>query len=286
MAFKPLSEEIELMSSGRTGWWSSVRSHQNTQAPGSERIYGVTVGVVTNNQDPDGRFRVKVELKYYFQGEESDWLRIAMPLAGPEMGMYMLPEVHDEVLVSFLNGDPNSAIVIGCLFNGKDKFPQKIKTTPDNKELAIPNSEQGGKNNYRFFHSRSGHTLMFSDEEGKCHVSMRTMSGNEFVMDDTDGKEKIQLYDKDNKQWMEIDVPKKTITIQTDTGDICLKAKKKILLECEDFELKASKTIKTDSGTTTDLKVGTAASIKSGGGMVIKNGGDLLQNAPMIKLNC
>ena len=97
---------------------------------------------------------------------------------------------------------------------------------------------------------------MFSDEDGKEHVSLRTKSGNELVLDDTSGKEKIQLYDKDNKQWMEIDVKEKKITIQTDTGDIYIKAKKKIVMECEDFSLKASKTIKVESGKTTEHKAG------------------------------
>jgi len=255
------------------------------QSPGGERIHGVQIGTVTNNVHPDGEFMVKVNLPYYFSQDESWWYRISMPMAGKERGMYILPEVGDEVLVCFLNGSPNDGIIIGSVYNGKDKFPQKLKVSPDNKELKIPNSDQGGENNYRFFHSRSGHTLMFSDEKGKMHVSLRTQAGNEFVMDDTDGKEKIQLYDKDNKQWLEIDVPKKTITLQTDTGDICLKAKKKILLECEDFELKASKSAKMTSGTSTDIKAGSTMKTESGSTMDIKAGGVMTQKAPTIKLN-
>lgn len=251
-----------------------------------DKLYGVYIGVVTNNKHPDGHYMVKVKFPYFYDTDESWWCRIAQGMAGNEMGgLYLLPEPGDEVLVSFLHGDPNQPIVVGSLWNGKDKLPQKITTTPDNKELKIPNVDQGGKNNYRFFKSRNGHTLMFSDEEGKLHVSLRTQAGNELVLDDTDGKEKIQLYDKDNKQWLQIDVPKKTITLQTDTGDIVLKAKKKILLECEDFELKASKSIKTDSGAQTELKAGSTAKFESGANMDIKAGGTMTQKAPTIKLN-
>lgn len=255
------------------------------QSPGNERILGVHIGVVTNNKHDKGSYEVKVKLPYFYDSDESWWCRISSPMGGGNRGMYLLPEPGDEVLVCFLNGDPNQGVVIGSLFNGKDKFPQKVKATPDNKELKIPNSDQGGENNYRFFQSRSGHTLMFSDEKGKMHVSLRTQAGNEFVLDDTDGKEKIQLYDKDNKQWLQIDVPKKTITLQTDTGDICIKAKKKILLECEDFELKASKSTKMTSGTSTEVKAGSTAKIESGASMDIKAGGTMTQKAPMIKLN-
>lgn len=250
-----------------------------------DKLNGVYIGVVTNNKHPDGEYMVKVKLKQFYDEEESWWCRIASSLAGGGRGFYNLPEVEDEVLVSFLNGDPNQGVLLGMMWNGKDKFPQELKTTPDDKALKIPNSEQGGKNNYRFFHSRNNHVLMFSDEEGKLHVSLRSSAGNELVLDDTSGKEKIQLYDKDNKQWMEISVPDKTITLQTDTGDIVLKAKKKILLECEDYVLKASKTIKAESGTSTEHKAGSTAKIESGSTMDIKAGGVMTQQAPTIKLN-
>lgn len=251
----------------------------------NEKLYGVHVGVVTNNKHPDGNYEVKVKLPYFSDTDESWWYRIGSGMGGPNRGLYMLPEVGDEVLVAFLKGDPNQGIVIGSVWNGKDKFPQTVKTSPDNKELKIPNVDQGGKNNYRFFQSREGHVLMFGDEPGKLHISMRSQAGNELVLDDSSGGEKIQLYDKDNQQWLEIDVPKKTITLQTDTGDIVLKAKKKILLECEDFELKASKSVKTTSGTSTEMKIGSTGKIESGSTMDIKAGGTFNQKAPLIKLN-
>lgn len=267
------------------GLGGSLQNLEGKLAP--ERLFGVHIGIVTNNKHPDGDYSVKVRLPYFFDAskDESWWCRIASPMAGKERGMYLLPEPDDEVLVAFLNGDPNQPLIIGSLWNGKDVFPKKIPVTPTETEYSIPNVDQGGKNNYRFFRSRSGHVLMFSDEEGKLRISLRSQAKNELVLDDTSGKEKIQLYDKDRKQWLEIDVPGKKITLETDTGDILIKAKNTITLDCKDLVVKAAQTIKVESGTTTEHKAGSSWKQESGAAMDIKAGGTMTQKAPMIKLN-
>lgn len=252
----------------------------------AEKIYGLHIGVVTNNQHPDGEHAVQFRLPNYFDDQNSWWARIATGMGGAEMGGFgFLPEVGNEVLVAFIDGDPNKPIVVAALWNGKDKIPQQIKVTEKNTALDIPNSKQGGKNNYRFLKTRSGHSMMFSDEDGKELISLRTKSGSELYLDDTSGSEKLRMYDKDNKQWFEVDVPGKKITLQTDTGEIYIKAKTKITMECEDFILKATKTVKAESGTTTEHKAGSSWKQESGSTTDIKAGGTMTQKAPMIKLN-
>lgn len=252
-----------------------------------ERLFGVHIGIVTNNVHPDGEYMVKVRMPYFFDPskDESWWCRIISPMAGKNRGLYMLPEPEDEVLVTFLNGDPNQPIVIGTMWNGKDVFPKKVKVTPDDTEYQIANSDQGGENNYRFFQSRDGHVMMFSDEAGKLRISLRTAGGNELVLDDSSGSEKVQLYDKDNKQWLEIDVPGKKITLQTDTGDILIKAKKTITLDCKDLVIKASKSVKMDSGTTTELGATGNMSLKTSGNMNMTSTGQMTQKGSKINLN-
>ncbi len=267
------------------GLGGSAHNSEAKLAP--ERLFGVHIGVVTNNVHPDGEYMVKVRLPYFFDPskDESWWCRIISPMAGKGRGLYVLPEVDDEVLVAFLNGDPNQPVLVGMLWNGKDVFPKKVKVTPDDTEYKIPNVDQGGDNNYRFFQSREGHVLMFSDEKGKLRVSLRSQAKNELVLDDTDGKEKIQLYDKDNKQWLEIDVPNKVITLQTDTGDILIKAKKTITLDCKDLVIKAQKTIKVNSGTTTELTAGQNMSLKTNANMDLTATGNITQKGATINLN-
>ena len=81
----------------------------------------LAIGIVTNNKDDEKQGRVKVKFPALDEQLESDWLRIATPNAGPPRGVLMLPQVGDEVLVGFENGDTRRGYVLGSLWNGKDK---------------------------------------------------------------------------------------------------------------------------------------------------------------------
>ena len=81
----------------------------------------LVIGLVSNNKDDEKLGRVKVKFPALDDTLESDWLRIATPNAGPQRGVLMLPQVNDEVIVGFENGDTRRGYVLGSLWNGKDK---------------------------------------------------------------------------------------------------------------------------------------------------------------------
>jgi uncharacterized protein involved in type VI secretion and phage assembly len=167
--------------------------HSLTDASG--RIYGVVIGIVTENkdtdsqdqQDSDKRGKVKVRFPWLSEKEGGTWARVATLMAGNDRGIFYLPEVEDEVLVAFEHGDVRYPYVLGALWNGKDKPPA---TNAD------------GKNNKRLIKSRSGMTIL---------------------LDDTSGSEKIEIADKDSQNKIMIDMANKKISI-TSNGDIELNA--------------------------------------------------------------
>jgi len=152
------------------------------------RVFGVVVGVVTNNQDPDGLGRVKVRFPWLSAADESHWARVVTPMAGNDRGLYLLPEVDDEVLVAFAHGRVELPYVLGALWNGKDKPPE---------------SNDDGKNAHRTLKSRSGHTLL---------------------LDDTDGAEQIKIVDAKGKESIVLDTANNTITITADQ-DVVIESK-------------------------------------------------------------
>jgi uncharacterized protein involved in type VI secretion and phage assembly len=129
-----------------------------------DRFYGVVVGIVTNNQDPDNMHRIKVHFPWLNQDHESNWARVATPMAGNGRGVYFLPEVDDEVLVAFEHGLIDQPYIIGSLWNGKDQAPE---------------SNQNGKNDHRAFKSRSGHILRFNDQDGQETIEIIDKTGND-----------------------------------------------------------------------------------------------------------
>lgn len=181
------------------------------QSENQSRVTGVFIGIVTNNQDPDKLGRIKVRFPKISKDNETDWIRIATLFTGTQFGSFFLPEVDDEVLVAFENGDINMPFVIGSLWNGVNK---PVETNED------------GKNNFGVIKTRSGHILRF---------------------DNTDGAEKIEVIDKTAKNSITIDSSTNTITITSD-ADITMTAKNgAINLDASDVVIKGSSSISIES---------------------------------------
>jgi phage protein D len=182
--------------------------HDNTLAElvsrqsGGSGSHSVVVGIVTNNQDPNGKGRVKVKFPWLAEGTESHWARIASPMAGKNRGMVFLPEVNDEVLLAFEHGDLNRPYVLGALWNGMDQPPE------GNKD---------GKNNIRKICSRSGHEIIFNDDSTarKEKIEVHTKAGHKILLDDSAGQEKIEIKDKTGKNVIKMDSVQNSITLSS-----------------------------------------------------------------------
>lgn len=192
----------------------------------ADRFYGLTVGIVTNTQDPDKLGRVKVRFPWLSDTEESHWARVVTPMAGKERGIYFLPEVEDEVLVAFEHGMMEFPYVLGALWNGKD---------------APPATNDDGKNNLRVIKSRSGHVI---------------------ILDDTAGEENITIADKTGKNMIIISSKENMISIMAD-ADITLESTNgKLKLSGKGIEIKSGAEIKIEASQNVDLKAGPQLNLK------------------------
>ena len=74
---------------------------------------GITVGIVSDIKDPEKKNRVKVRLLNRTDSlQETDYIRVMTPMAGKDYGAFFLPEVGDEVLVGFVDGDFTAPYVL------------------------------------------------------------------------------------------------------------------------------------------------------------------------------
>lgn len=154
-----------------------------------QRVAGVVLGVVTNISDSEHLGRVKVRFPWLSDEHESDWIRVLQLGAGGDRGLVLLPEVDDEVLVGFEQGDTRRPYVLGGLYNGVDTAP-----------FSPAVDEKAGTVEVRGWRSRSGNELVFTD---------------------TKGKEKIELRTKDSKVSFLLDAAKGALTVET-AGDVTL----------------------------------------------------------------
>ncbi|TMA18742.1 MAG: phage tail protein [Deltaproteobacteria bacterium] len=214
--------------------FAMLQKAQETASAADSKMFGVEVAIVTNVKDDDKLGRIKVCFPRLPGKPESDWVRVAQPAAGAGRGFYWLPHVNDEVLVAFERGEAHRPYVIGSLWNGKDK-PIKGAYEDENTTIFI-----------------------------------QTKSGHQIVLDDKSGQEKIVIADKSGNRTLTFDVKNKKFLVEAKEGDVEIHAEKKIILECEDLEIKTKKTGKIDIGSTFDLNVKDKANIKAGPQLNIK----------------
>jgi uncharacterized protein involved in type VI secretion and phage assembly len=107
---------------------------------------GLVIGIVTNNQDPEKMGRVKVKFPVLTedggQPVESDWARVLTPSAGTGRGVWMTPQVEEEVVCGFENDDARRPFVIGSLFNGRTKPIDDLRQNDDGS-FALVSTEKG-----------------------------------------------------------------------------------------------------------------------------------------------
>jgi phage protein D len=108
--------------------FANSAAHTLLGAVGSDRSGTVpgfgsqlVLGIVTNNDDPDGMGRVRVKYPALGSELEGTWARIAGPSAGKERGLLMLPVPGEEVLIGFEHDDTTRPYVLGSLYNGHDQ---------------------------------------------------------------------------------------------------------------------------------------------------------------------
>jgi uncharacterized protein involved in type VI secretion and phage assembly len=119
----------------------------------------VVIGIVTNNQDPDGMGRVRVKYPALSDDLEGTWARIATPAAGNQRGLLMLPVPGEEVLVAFEHADTTRPYVLGSLFNGKDKPGDKLTMNQDGS-FAVQSDHQIYEESKEDFTIKSGGKLV------------------------------------------------------------------------------------------------------------------------------
>jgi uncharacterized protein involved in type VI secretion and phage assembly len=168
---------------------------------------------VINLDDPESLSRVQVRV-LNFDGVDSHdgpiWARVACAFAGNNRGSFLLPDVGDEVLVVFVNGDPRMPIVVGGLWNGSSTSPETIS---------------GGRNRKKVIRSKNGVKLTMDDHDGQ----------EQFIAE-TPGGQKVTLKDGPGAVWIE---DSNGNSVKLETAGITVTASAKVTVNASTVEISA-----------------------------------------------
>ena len=125
----------------------------------------IVVGPAGDELHVDDHGRVKVHFhwdRYDESNEKSTcWVRVSQPWGGKGWGGYFIPRIGQEVIVDFLNGDPDRPIIVGRVYNDDQPIPYKSPTQSGFKTRSTPG---GGPANYN--------EIMFEDKKGEENINI------------------------------------------------------------------------------------------------------------------
>jgi phage protein D/phage baseplate assembly protein gpV len=235
--------------------------------PPDRRLAGVVIAQVSDVSDPQGRGRVKLTFPWLSDTYVSDWARSVQPGAGQDRGAMVVPEVGDEVLATFEQGDIRRPYVLGGLYNGVD--------TPKAGPIDLVDSGSG-EINRRSFVSRCGHRLDFLDQAGQTDgVTIRTGDDTLRLLMDATGT-KLTIHSDgtvlvEAKQGVTVDAAASTVELKG--GDIKLTGQNGVTIDGGGGAVKVTAgsdlsltglTAKLEGSTQAEVKGGATCSISAG----------------------
>lgn len=205
---------------------------------------------------------VKVKMPWLGDQIESGWLRVVTIGGGADRGFFVMPEVGDEVLVSFHDGDIRTGYVIGGLYNGTNKPPRVSDAVKDSNVHE------------KIWRSRAGHEIAFGDEDG-----------SEFVQIKTKGDEMVVRLDVANKL---LKITGNDVTLEntgkiniTSKGEVSIKSDGNLKMEAMNINLKAQQKVDVE-GLQVSVNGQTAAELKGGKVDVTASGPATVKGNPIM----
>lgn len=197
-------------------WFASKPGVNSMPASGlSPQVGGLMIGKVKQlDKDPLNENRILVVLPMMQDDSNAIWARMATYYATNKNGNFFIPEIDDEVVIGFLNSDPNFPVILGSLYSGK--IPPPYELTADNFTKAIV--------------TKSDCKIEFDDD--KKIINIKTPGKNEIIISD------------DAKGITAKDQNKNTITTNADGISLKDSNSNEIVMSAGGIEIKSSSDIK------------------------------------------
>jgi phage baseplate assembly protein V len=165
-----------------------------------KRFYGIVEAIITGVNDPNHEGRLQVQFPWFDDKSdhmETEWCRVALPSTGDGYGSFYPHRVGEEVAVAFVHGDMRFPIILGGLYNGKDKPP--THRDDDTEEIMI--------------RTHAGHVLRIADSQSKKRIEITDSSGNTILIDTEQNSIQIKASSKISIEGNDITIEGENVNI-------------------------------------------------------------------------
>ncbi|MBY0462959.1 MAG: type VI secretion system tip protein VgrG, partial [Alphaproteobacteria bacterium] len=264
-----------------------------------KRIYSNQTAIVTGPGgeevfcDKLGRIKIHFhwDIRNGLNENSSCWVRVAQNWAGGGWGGLVTPRIGMEVVVTFIEGDPDRPLVIGCVYNGKNTPPGYTTSSPTKSTFKTNSSKHASGFNELRFEDKAGSEEIYTHAEkdvvtviensrdekiNKSNDTLLIKKGSKYVtlsgggtthsLHIDNGDKKIKIV----KGNYSVQITSGNYSITLDKGDMKIKVNGDIKVEStKNITFKALKNIELKAGV--DIKVTAGKMIQSKAGTDIKN---------------
>lgn len=229
---------------------ASVKYRPPKRTP-KRRIAGAQTAIVVGKSGEeiwtDEHGRVKVQFHWDHKGKSDEnsscWVRVAQAWAGKSWGAIFTPRIGQEVVVSFLDGDPDRPLVTGAVYNGQNVPPYPLPGQQTKSTIKTNSSKGGGGSN----------EIRFEDKKESEELYLHAQ------------KDLVEVVEHDHTSTVKHN---ETVTVE---GDYTLKITGKLTIEAQGaVSIRSAVTFATEAGTAMTNKAGTELNAEAGGIHVVK----------------
>ncbi|MDB6444490.1 type VI secretion system tip protein TssI/VgrG [Pseudomonas sp. 21TX0197] len=270
---------------------TAYRPARITPKPRMHTQTALVVGKAGEEIWTDEYGRIKLQFPWDRTGKNDEtsscWVRVVLPWSGKGFGMQFVPRIGQEVIVTFIDGDPDRPLVTGCVYNGDNALPYALPANQTQSGIKTNSSKGGGGFNELRFEDKKDAEEVFLQAQKDFNINVLNDTTATVGHDETLTVQKARTRTvKDGDETVTLEKGKRSVTIQTGSDSLDVKDTRTVTVGSDQnhstggnyaHKVSGNYDLTVDGNLT--IKVSGTLTLQSGGSFAIKSGADLAAQA-------
>ncbi|PWK41334.1 type VI secretion system Vgr family protein [Pseudomonas sp. OV226] len=267
------------------------RPQRTTPKPRMHPQTALVVGKAGEEIWTDQYGRIKLQFPWDRDGKNDEtsscWVRVVLPWSGKGFGMQFVPRIGQEVIVTFIDGDPDRPLVTGCVYNGDNALPYALPANQTQSGIKTQSSKGGGGFNELRFEDKKDAEEVFLQAQKDFKINVLNDTTATVGHDETLTVQNARTRTvKDGDETVTLEKGKRSVTIQTGSDTLDVKDSRTVKVGADqthstggnyEHQVTGNYSLMVDGNLT--IKVTGTLTLESGGTFSMKSGADFAAEA-------
>ncbi|HWV09199.1 MAG TPA: type VI secretion system tip protein TssI/VgrG [Pseudomonas sp.] len=259
---------------------TAYRPPRSTPKPRMHTQTALVVGKAGEEIWTDEYGRIKIQFPWDRDGKNDEtsscWVRVALPWSGKGFGMQFIPRIGQEVIVTFIDGDPDRPLVTGCVYNGDNPLPYELPANQTQSGIKTNSSKGGGGFNELRFEDKKDSEEVFLQAQKDFNINVLNDTTATVGHDETLTVQNARTRTvKDGDETVTLEKGKRSVTIQTGSDTLDVKDTRTVKVGSDQTHSTGGNYTETVTGNY-QLTVDGNLTIKVSGTLTLQSTGDFL----------